>query len=362
MRHAISAAFLSALLAAGASARTFYVNDAGADCPATADFVTIQAAIDAAPAARVTRIHVCPGTYAEHILVESFARLTLEGEPGTVLVPPAVPTSSSIVRVLDSGKVTVRGFVIDGDGRFTGAGIFAYGIYVSDTSVTIEDNEIADIRPEPLAPSFTHAIHVVDDDPLDRDRVVLKIRNNVIHGYGQMGLDVSDAASLRLEGNTFTGAGPTDVESQLGAILRDVARARVAGNHFSDHWFTPYRAAAGLYLEGSSRVQIDGNDFTGDYEAITMNGPASRNRATRNVVSGAAFGLSVDGSEPSERNVLSRNTVSGAGGMGVTAVTVGGATGTSVSGNTLTGFATFFDDFGNETRFTGNTCDGNNCP
>jgi hypothetical protein len=366
MRHHGSLPLLAALLiAAGApaaaDARTFTVNDAGADCASDADFTTIQAAVDAAPAARVTRIHVCPGTYAEHVLVQGFARLTLEGEPGARIVPPPALASDTIVRVIDSGKVTIRGFSIDGDGRFTGSGFSMYGIYLGNTSAIIEDNQIVGIRPEPFASNSGHAIHAFDDDPLDPDRVTLKIRDNVLEGYGQIGVDVSDAASVRIERNTFTGYGPTDLESQLGVILRQIPRGLVAGNHFSGHWFTPFRAAVGLYLEESSRVRVDRNDFTDDYEAIKFYGAAHRNRATRNAVFGAAFGLTVDGTA-AERNVLSRNTVNGAGGMGVTAVTVSGATDTTVTGNAMAGFVAFIDDVAVMTRFAGNTCDGNACP
>jgi parallel beta-helix repeat protein len=363
MRHTRASAWLAALLLAvapaTAGARTLYVNDGGADCAFTADFTTIQAALAAAPMERAKRIRVCAGTYAEHVVIEGFARLALEGEEGARIEPPDPPTASAIVRIVGPGKVTLRGFKIDGAGRFTGAGITAYGVSVVDASGTIENNEVLGIRPTPFAASFSHAIHVVDNDPLDAARVVLKIRNNLLEGYGQIGIDASDAASLKIEGNTFTGAGPTDVNSQLGVILRGVARARVAGNHFSGHWYTPFRQAVGLYLEGSSRVRVEGNDFTGDYEAISINDAASRNRLSRNVVTGAVFGLSVDGT--GERNVVSRNTVSGDGGMGVTAVTIG-ATATSVSGNTLTGFTTYFDDIGTETRFGRNLCDGNACP
>jgi parallel beta-helix repeat protein len=305
---------------------------------------------------RANRIRVCSGTYAEHVVIEGFARLTLEGEEGARIEPPDPPTDPAIVRIAGPGKVTLRGFKIDGAGRFTGT---AYGVSMADASGTIENNQILGIRPTPFAASTAHAIDAFDNDPLDANRVVLKIRNNVLEGYGQIGIDVSDAAALKIEGNTFTGAGPTDVVSQLGVILRDVARARVTGNHFSGHWFTPFRQAVALYLEGSSRVRVEGNDFTGDYEAISINDVASRNRLSRNVVTGAAYGISVGGT--GERNVVSRNTVSGDGGMGVTAVTIG-ATATSVSGNALTGFTSFFDDAGTETRFDRNTCDGSACP
>lgn len=360
MRYTRASAWLAALLLAvapaAAGARTLYVNDGGADCDFTADFTTIQAAIAAAPMERARRIRVCAGTYAEHIVIEGFARLTLEGEEGARIEPPDPPTEPAIVRIVGPGKVTLRGFKIDGAGRFTGT---AYGVLVADASGTIESNEILGIRPEPFVASTAHAIEAFDNDPLDTNRMVLKIRNNLLEGYGQIGIDASDAAALKIEGNTFTGAGPTDVVPQLGVILRGVARARVAGNHFSGHWFTPFRQAVGLYLEGSSRVRVERNDFTGDYEAISINDVASRNRLSRNVVTGAVFGLSVDGT--GERNVVALNTVSGDGGMGVTAVTIG-ATATSVTGNTLTGFTTFFDDIGAETRLGRNTCDGSTCP
>jgi parallel beta-helix repeat protein len=354
-------ALVLAVVPATAGARTLYVNDAGADCSATAGFTTIQAAVDAAPAARATRIHVCPGTYAEHVAVNGFARLTLEGDEGARIEPPATPTSPSIVRIAGPGKVTLRGFKIDGAGRYTGAGITVYGVEVVDASAIIEDNDILGIRPEPFASSFGHAIHVVDNDPLDAARIALKIRGNLLDGYGQMGIDASGAASLKIEGNSFTGAGPTDVAPQLGVILRGVGRARVAGNTFSNHWFTPFRQAVALYVEESSRVRIEGNDFFDNYEAVKLYGTASRNRVSRNLVANAAFGLTVDGT--GERNVFSRNSVSGDGGMGVTAIEISsGAVATSLSGNTLSGFAQFFDDLGTETRLSHNTCNAAACP
>lgn len=206
-------AFAALLLAAAevaSAAGTLVVNDGGDDCGAPADHTTIQAAVDAAAASGAKRIRVCPGTYVELVSIDGFERLVLEGEPGARIEPPGALASGGIVSVIASRRVDVRGFEIDGAGRLADGAIHAYGIFLRDSSGRIEDNVILDIRPEPLVSSFTHAIHAIDIDPEDDHPVALRIRGNHLVAYGQMGIEVTGAASLRIEGNVLVGLGLTD--------------------------------------------------------------------------------------------------------------------------------------------------------
>ena len=269
---------IALLLAAprGAAAATLYVNDAGADCPVAADHTSIQAAVDAAKLGGAKRIHVCPGSYSELVRIDGFGRLTLEADPGVTLRPPGPVDSDTLLEVRDSRKVVVRGFTLDGDGQFAGTGIFARGIAYIDSSGTIEGNSVFGIRPEPFAASFSHAIHVTDNDGVVR----ITIRGNTLGTYGQLGMDVS-ARSVKILDNVLAGSGSTDVVPQAGIILRGVLRGRVAGNTIGYHWFTPFRAAAGIYLEESSGIRVEANSLLDNYsgiDVVSSTAPSSRNR------------------------------------------------------------------------------------
>jgi hypothetical protein len=218
---------IALLLAAprGAAAATLYVNDAGGDCAFPAAHTTIQSAVDAAKLAGAKRIHVCPGDYAELVTIDGFGTLTLEADPGVTLRPPGPVASATLVDVRDSRRVVVRGFTLDGDGQFSGAGTSVRGISYLDTSGTIEGNSIFGIRPEPFTASFAHAIHVSDN----LGSVRITIRANTLGGYGQLGMDVT-ARSVKILDNVLAGSGPTDVVAQVGIILRNVTRGRVARN------------------------------------------------------------------------------------------------------------------------------------
>ena len=358
------AAVLLILVGSPAGARTLTVNDAGADCAVPADHTTIQAAVAAAAAGGVTRIHVCPGSYAELVRIQGFRRLTLEADPGALVVPPGPVATGGIIEVVDSRRVDVRGFALDGAGQFSGPSLYVYGVYYRDSSGTIEGNTISGIRPEPLEQSFAHAIQVLDADPTDDTAVKIRIRGNQLQGYGQMGIEVSDAVSVRIEDNILVGIGPTASTAQLGAIVRGASRGRIVGNEVGAHWYTPFRAATGVYLENSSRIRVEGNTLDANYEAIYVSGDAHKNRIADNDVTGSLYGLSIDGlaATPAERNQVTGNRIGAAGGTGDTALTVNNAARTRISRNATTGFGAFLDDTGTETKVSKNTCDGVPCP
>jgi parallel beta-helix repeat protein len=357
---------LAALLLAApraAAAATLYVNDAGADCAFPAAYTTIQDAVDAAKLAGAKRIHVCAGDYGELVSIDGFGTLTLEADPGVTLRPPGPVASATLLDVRDSRRVVVRGFTLDGDGQFSGAGTSIRGISYLDTSGTIEGNAIFGIRPEPFVNSFAHAIHVSDNV----GSVRITIRDNTLGGYGQLGMDVT-ARAVKILDNVLAGSGPTDVDSQTGIILRNVARGRVARNTIGYHWYTPSRSATGIYLEESTRIRVDGNSLLDNHGGIAVSSgsaSASRNRIANNDVDGAEYGIAVQGNlgAPAEANRISGNRVGGDADEGATGIDINdSAYGTRIAGNEIDDFAEPFDDAGTGTALKGNLCDGAPCP
>ena len=239
-----------------------------------------------------------------------------------------------------------------------------YGIYYRYSSGTIEGNTITGIRPDPLEASFAHAIEVLDTDPADDVEVKVRIRGNELAGYGQMGIEVSDAASVRVEDNVLLGIGPTVTINQLGVMLRRAARGRVVGNEIRGHWYATFRSSTGLYLEHASRVRVERNVLDANYEAVYVSGSAHRNRIADNDVTGSLYGFTVDGlaDAPAERNELTGNRIGGPPGTAATAVSIVNAERTRVSRNETAGFASFLDDTGVETKVSNNSCDGAPCP
>ena len=356
---------IALLLAAprGAAAATLYVNDAGADCAVAADHTSIQAAVDAAKLGGAKRIHVCPGSYSELVRIDGFGRLTLEADPGVTLRPPGPVDSDTLLEVRDSRKVVVRGFTLDGDGQFAGTGIFARGIAYIDSSGTIEGNSVFGIRPEPFAASFSHAIHVTDNDGVVR----ITIRGNTLGSYGQLGMDVS-ARSVKILDNVLAGSGSTDVVPQAGIILRGVLRGRVAGNTIGYHWFTPFRAAAGIYLEESSGIRVEANSLLDNYsgiDVVSSTAPSSRNRVSHNDVDGSEYGIAVSGTmaSPAEGNRITDNLVGGDADGGAKGIEIDGdVLSARIAGNAIDDFATPLEDLGAATKLKNNLCDGAACP
>ena len=112
MRRLLTLALAGALLSLAptievATARTnvYVVDDDGAQC-GNADFATIGAAV--ATAAAGDRVRVCPGTYAERVLVDK--PLTIQGRPDDVAGLPCAdhrPTSTAaVVPVLEPPDAT----------------------------------------------------------------------------------------------------------------------------------------------------------------------------------------------------------------------------------------------------------------
>jgi hypothetical protein len=223
--HRLLAVFVFASLSTlalyrSADAATLVV-DPGACAPPSANYCTIQAAIDAAAAGDT--INVVAGTYVEQPLITK--NLTLAGAgSATIIKAPATlavrfTTSAPQYSVLAvvGANATVRDLVIDGDGRGNSANKFS-GIGYFNAGGAIISTEIKGVRDTPFSGSqHGVALYAYLMDGSTRNLVV---RNNYIHDFQKnaMAINSGDSSVLTVQivGNRVEGVGATTTTAQNG--------------------------------------------------------------------------------------------------------------------------------------------------
>ncbi len=101
------------------TAGNILVDDDKTQCP-TAEFTTIQAAINAATPGDVIR--VCPGTYAEQLSITK--KVSIEGDNGAIVEPNGVSQNAisaatgdglaAVIMVQNTVGVSIKGLIVDG--------------------------------------------------------------------------------------------------------------------------------------------------------------------------------------------------------------------------------------------------------
>src|SRR5437016_3876592 len=143
---------IGALLAARVSfASTLIVDDDGRQCPG-AFYRTITAAVDAA--SDIVVIHVCPGTYAEQVVVTKSLRLL--GDDGTVIRPGPLAISASSVAggrpvtagiIIDAPRTFLRNLTVDLTGsEVSGCTLLLAGIYLRNASGVVDHVHVTGVR------------------------------------------------------------------------------------------------------------------------------------------------------------------------------------------------------------------------
>jgi len=235
---------------------TLVVDDDGkataADCGANQGaFGGIQAAVAVAPPG--STVLICPGTYAEQVVVTT-SNLSIRGvdqgqailRPRALPVDPGSPTGGTprkaIVLVNGAAGVTVASLTLDGgaaDGgatHFANCGIvgFTLGIYYRNSSGTIDSTHTTNIR------SAARCSAAVFAESGGGAAANVGVRDNTIDDYGLDGVVCNGSGTTcTVTGNTLRGRGPVDDEVQIGLVIRVGATATISGNVIRDHFFTP---------------------------------------------------------------------------------------------------------------------------
>jgi len=298
--------------------RTVRVDPSGTACPG-ARFTRIQDALDAA--APNTQIVVCPGVYAEQLLVARAVRL--RGLPGAVVRPAGMTANASSLRTgrpiaavaVVTGPASIEGLVFDAsDHGLTGCdddGPLLAGVFVRGTAAKLRRNRIRGVRLGGADAACDNGVGVLAQGR--GARALVTIADNLVFEYQRSGI-VANEPGLRavIRGNTVTGSGPTPLLAQNGIQVGFGAHGRVIRNIVQNN-AAPSDGCTfdgGNLLYESDGGTIQGNVFTGNTAGVIVKG--SRNRIARNTVDGLAGGAPVglDGvSVIGDGNVVARNTV-----------------------------------------------------
>ncbi len=299
------AAALAATLAIGATtadAATLVVDKDGEQC-GNAGYQSISAAVAAADPGDTVK--VCPGLYAESVLVDKpDLKLTAEGRPtGDCYDPapePADPTRQAIVsaphdRALDlrSDRITVTGFVVQGSQQGIGSDQNFSGYRVSHNLV--QQNTLG----------------------------------AVFGGSGQR-LSRLSHNCFRQNGSGPVGAGVFSAAANLGAELRN---GRIDHNSFYANNFA-------IRLGGGDETRVDHNRSLADgvfiRPAFTQALEITHNRVGQGPGPGISFFRNPAFPQPNANTVVSHNVIENRGSHGIVAGP-NTLTGSLISHNTLTG-------------------------
>jgi nitrous oxidase accessory protein NosD len=269
------------LVAAGGNtavaASTLWVNDndpnlgsylpPGSSCD-DPGFQTIQSAVNAAVAGDT--INVCPGTYAEQIVIfgtdknnvrlRSVAVWQAVIRAPAVLAPDGPALAKTILRVDQAQNVQILGFTITGPGPGP-CDSLQFGVKVhGGGSADILGNHITHIRDDPLS-GCQNGVAVQVGNTFEATVGSARIVGNVIDDYNKNGITVDDAPShAEIAYNRIIGAGPTMVTAQNGIQVSRGATANVRDNFVSGNDYTgSSEVASGILLFEPGVVTVDSN-------------------------------------------------------------------------------------------------------
>jgi parallel beta-helix repeat protein len=267
--------------ASPASAATLIVSGGATPCPG-ATYATIQSAVDAA--APHDDLVVCPGTYAEQIVVpagkDGLVIQASERLAAIIKAPATMADPGDIVRINVARDVTLTGFVVAGPlpsalfcSTFPRTGVRVDG----GGSASIRGNRFTDIRSEdPDLRGCQNGIPVlVGSEPEGQTGSAL-IEQNTIDAYQKTGVVVDNAGSSAvIYGNLITGDGPNATIVQNGIQVSNGGDAFVGSNWVSGQVYTPSPEGAALLFSRSSRVSVVGNVLhEADFGIVTLDATA----------------------------------------------------------------------------------------
>ncbi|HVO62986.1 MAG TPA: hypothetical protein VMT53_18800 [Terriglobales bacterium] len=291
MRRITSLALTSAFVLALSALSMASIVQVG-DCLSIVNFSTIQAAINAVPAG--STIKVCPGNYAEQLLITK--KLTLTGianggADAVVIYPPAgglvqnttdargavaaqiLVQRPSMAAAL--GPVSISNLTVDGTGNLYNTDDLR-GILYQDASGTINHVAVRNVVPNDTPSGIQSGQGIMVETTNFTDAVTLTVQNSSVHNYNKNGIVARyTGATLNATGNYVQGYGPTGVIAQNGIELAfGGAAGTIKSNTVIDNYYTDQVSATSsdilLYDAKNSGATVSGNTVGNSNIAIAV--------------------------------------------------------------------------------------------
>jgi len=269
---------LSAQLAATTSTatQTVYAGSCG-----TPNKATISLAVAAVAAGGTVK--VCPGTYAEQVVIAK--NLTLIGvQSGTAdaavitspaggvvqnsndTYPGAFPVAAQVL-VQNAANVNISNITVDGSGNLvTTCGLDLRGIYYQNASGTL--NQVA-TRNQVLPAGYTGCQSgegIFVQSGYSGGTAKVNILSSSVSSFDKNGITVDGpGAGGNIAGNFIAGVGPTTGAAENGIQISDGAAGTILGNVIMDEIWAPdtssqpYNAASGILIYASQNVVVEAN-------------------------------------------------------------------------------------------------------
>lgn len=244
---------------AGLTAPKLVVDDDRAQCP-TAQYTTIQSAIDAAPAANGT-VTVCAGSYPEAVSINGRHNFKLIGKKGAVITVPNPAFDGTLVGVSSSTNVTIQGFIIDGQGQVGAQNAdIALGYYLA--SGTIQKNTIRNWT-TPANGTFSNGMYAMALGGVGG--APIKVTRNVINGFQDHAISVRGRIVVTITRNTISGTSASPNDPYGIYVIHDgdgTPSGTIKSNKLTSTAFPSASNGAAIYIQEANPFTISGNTVT----------------------------------------------------------------------------------------------------
>ncbi len=257
---------------ASGRAANILVDDDKVQCP-TAEFTTIQAAVNAATPGDVIR--VCPGTYAEQLSITK--SVSIEGDNGAIVQPDGVSQNAisaatgdglaAIILVQNTVGVSIKGLIVDGsDNKISACAPNLVGILFQNASGTIEHNAIQHMKlVSSLSGCQSGTAILAQTGSGETGNVTIK--SNSVDDYQKNGITGNESGTnVTIDSNAVTGTGPESGAAQNGIQVGFGAGGTIKNNSVADNDYSPCVSTAvcsatgtGILIFQSNDVKVEGN-------------------------------------------------------------------------------------------------------
>jgi parallel beta-helix repeat protein len=278
--------FPRATLAQNASGKVnLLVDDDRVQCP-TAQYTAIQDAVDNARPGDV--IHVCPGKYAEQIVITR--RLHIEADNGAIIMPSGTSANAidvfsgdplaAVILVQNTDNVSIAGHIIDGTNNgLTGCSPDLIGILYQNASGRIQHNAIRHLKLTGTLSGCQSGEGILAQSGSGGSATV-QISENSVEDYQKNGITGNESGTqVTIRKNVVTGVGPTNGAAQNGIQVGFGAQGEVKNNSVANNVWAPCVSvtncdfnATGILIFQSNGIDVEGNSVDTNQMGIAVEG------------------------------------------------------------------------------------------